>query len=149
MAFLECTFSRLGYDFLPDGKDSDIGNLESVYLNDRGAFLVVDAGTNLSGCVGIRRFSNGIAELKRLYVAEEYRGMGLGRKLCLAAIREGLRLGYESLRLDTTHRSHAALALFRDLGFQNIPRYNSDEFAGIFMERRIAGSHMSGRNKRE
>jgi len=37
--------------------------------------------------------------------------------------------------LDTTPKSAAAIRLFRNLGFREIPRYNEDPFAEIFMEK--------------
>jgi ribosomal protein S18 acetylase RimI-like enzyme len=123
--------------FFSNGKDSDIVCLDDVYLNNQGAFHVVDVKGAVQGCVGIRLLSKDTAELTRLYVAKAYRGRGLGKMLCLAAIHDGRRLGYESLRLDTTSRSVASLSLFRELGFREIPRYHSDEFAEIFMEKTL------------
>ena len=139
VSFLGSAFTRLGHEFLPDSKDSDIRDIEAAYLGGRGAFfVVVAADSEIRGCVGVRRLSDRVAELKRLYLSEEYRGQGLGRELCTVAIEESKRLGYAALRLDTTRRAIAALQLFQKLGLREIPRYNDDEFAGIFMEKTIA-----------
>ena len=138
MEFLEGSLSEMGYEFLPKGKDPDILCLEDVYLHNQGTFQVVDVNGSVQGCVGVRRLSEDTAELKRLYVAKTYRGRGLGKMICQTAIHDAKRLGYESLRLDTTSRSTAALPLFRQLGFKEIPRYHSDEFAEIFMEKRLS-----------
>jgi putative acetyltransferase len=135
LSFLNSTLSEMGYDFLPDGKDADIRDIDDVYIKNGGSFHVVDDQGEIRGCVGVKRLSDEIAELKRLYIAQECRGLGLGRALCINAIEDARNFGYKFLRLDTTTKSQAALALFRKLGFCEIPRYNSDLFAEIFMEK--------------
>jgi len=125
----------MGNEFLPDGKDSDIRDIDRVYLQNTGSFHVIDERDEICGCVGVRKFSDEVAELKRLYVAQKCRSRGLGQVLCLNAIRDACGFGYKFLRLDTTTKSKAALALFKKLGFSEIGRYNSDPFAEIFMER--------------
>jgi len=135
LAFLDHTLQELGREFLPDGKDADIRDLDRVYLKDRGFFHVVDHEGKICGCVGVRKFSNEVADLKRLYLGREFYGLGLGQALCTAAIEDARGSGYKSLRLATTAKSQAAVALFGKLGFHEIPRYNSDPFAEIFMEK--------------
>lgn len=133
-AFFGEVLAGMGYEFLPEGKDSDIGGIESAYTANRGSFHIVQAGGKVHGSVGLRKFSEEIAELKRLYLAAELRGKGIGRELCLQAIRDASALGYKFLRLDTTPKSAAAIALFTKLGFYPIPRYNADPYAELFME---------------
>ena len=135
ISFLKGAFSEMGNEFLPDGKDSDIRDIDRVYLQNTGSFHVIDERDEICGCVGVRKFSDEVAELKRLYVAQKCRGRGFGQALCLNAIRDACGFGYKFLRLDTTTKSKAALALFKKLGFSEISRYNSDPFAEIFMER--------------
>jgi ribosomal protein S18 acetylase RimI-like enzyme len=133
--FLDSALREMGRDFMPDGKDADIRDIEHVYLGERGSFHVVESQGEIRGCVGVRGFSDDVAELKRLYLARECRGLGLGRALCVRAIEDARDFGYQFLRLDTTAKSAAALALFRQLEFHEIERYNSDPFAEIFMEK--------------
>jgi putative acetyltransferase len=137
LSFLKSALSEMGYEFLPNGKDADIRDIDHVYLKNRGSFHVIDDQGGIRGCVGVRMLSDEIAELKRLYIARECRGLGLGRALCTSAIEDARAFGYRFLRLDTTTKSPAALALFRKLGFYEIARYNSDPFAEIFMEKTL------------
>ena len=137
LSFLNSTLTEMGYTFVPDGKDSDVRDLGQVYINNRGSFHVIDVQGEIRGCVGVRKFSDEIAELKRLYLARECRGLGLGRALCLNAIEDARGFGYKFLRLDTTAKSQAALALFKKLGFYEIARYNANPLAGIFMEKTL------------
>lgn len=45
--------------------------------------------------------------------------------------------GLNYLRLDTVLRAKKALALYRNLGFYEIPRYNDNVNAEIFMELKL------------
>jgi putative acetyltransferase len=137
LVFLNVALGEIGHGFLPDGKDTDIRDVDQVYIKNHGSFRVIDDQGEIRGCVGVRRLSDEIAELKRLYLAQECRGLGFGRALCMSAIEDARNLGYKCLRLDTTARSHAALALFRKLGFYEIARYNSDPFAEVFFEKTL------------
>lgn len=94
-----------------------------------GAFLEARIEDRICGCVGLRRWSSEEAEVKRLYVASDARGRGVGRDLLAAAADQALALGYRWLVLDTDGSSVAALALFRSQGFVAIPDYNSNTFA--------------------
>lgn len=132
--FLGQVLGGMGYEFLPQDKDSDIGSIESAYTGNRGSFHIVETGGKVRGTVAVRKFSEEIAELKRLYLATDLRGRGIGRELCLQAIRDASALGYEFLRLDTTSKSAAAIGIFTKLGFHPIPRYNEDPYAELFME---------------
>jgi putative acetyltransferase len=135
--FLEGAFSELGKQFLPELKDSDIRNIEAVYLNGRGSFHVVEVDGQICGSIGIRSYSDTIAELKRLYIARDLRGIGLGEALCKKAIEDAKELGYSHLRLDTTFRSKAAIKLFLKLGFKQIDRYNPNPVAEMFFEKSL------------
>jgi len=134
MSFLKVALFGMGYNFLPDQKDVDIRDIDAVYISNRGAFWVIDINDQICGSVGVRKYSDDCAELKRLYLNQEYWGTGLGYALCVAAIDAAKELDYRLLRLDTTLQSQAALGLFKKLGFREIARYNADPFAEIFME---------------
>jgi N-acetylglutamate synthase-like GNAT family acetyltransferase len=134
LSFLREAMTDMGYAFLPDQKDADIRDIHSVYLLNRGAFYVIDNHGAIRGSAGVRRFTDDVAELKRLYVGRDCRGIGLGARLCIAAIDDARALGYRLLRLDTTQKSVEAIGLFRKLGFIKIERYNQDPFAELFFE---------------
>lgn len=87
-----------------------------------GAWLATLSGRAV-GCVALRRFAPTTAELKRLYVAPEGRGQGLGRRLVLAALDGAAGLGYARVRLDTVGSMQAANRLYANLGFAPIAAY--------------------------
>jgi putative acetyltransferase len=64
-----------------------------------------------------------VGELKRMYVARDLRGKGIGRALLDRLEAEALKLGVDRLVLETGNRSPQALALYRRAGFTAIPAY--------------------------
>src|ERR1700682_97896 len=62
-----------------------------------------------------------VGELKRMYVARDLRGKGIGRALLNRLETEALKLGLDRLVLETGIRSPEALALYRGAGFTGIP----------------------------
>jgi len=65
-----------------------------------GAYLVgfVEGPPACGG--GIKDLGDGIAELKRMYVAPAYRGRGLARELLRALEGAARQLGHRAVRLD-------------------------------------------------
>ena len=90
----------------------------------RGAFFLLARQGTPVGCGAFRVLEDGqTAELKRMYVAPEARGQGLGRQLVDALEAEARALGVKKLVLETGTRQHAALALYRKAGFVDIPLF--------------------------
>ncbi len=104
--------------------DSELVALSTEYgAPDGAALLVVDDGGFAVGVVGVRRFDERSAELKRMYLAPEARGLGMGRALGAAAVGAARDLGYERLLLDTVAAMTAAIATYTVLGFVEISPY--------------------------
>jgi putative acetyltransferase len=92
--------------------------------------LLAELDGDVVGCAAVREFASGIAELKRLYVRPPARGTGLGRALSVEAIERARRAGFASIRLDTLPEMTAATALYRGLGFHEIPPYRHNPIPG-------------------
>jgi putative acetyltransferase len=97
-----------------------------------GAFLVARLRGRPVGCGALRRLREAtlvrevgpqVGELKRMYVAPEARGLGIGRALLIRLEAEARTLGLERLVLETGTRQTEALALYRRAGFTDIPPY--------------------------
>ena len=101
----------------------------------RGVALLARAGDATVGITGIRDLGASRCELKRMYVRPSWRGRGLGRLLCEAALRFAGEFGYASVRLDTLPSMDAAVQLYRSLGFVDIPAYRHNPIDGaVFLE---------------
>lgn len=70
-----------------------------------------------------RRVSDTVCELKRLYVTDQARGYGLGRKLSDALMRAAKSDGYITMQLDTGNRLTEAISMYESLGFNHIAPY--------------------------
>lgn len=102
-----------------------------------GLWLAVD-GDAVVGCVALRPLEPGTSEIKRLYLRPSARGTGLGRRLAEAAIARATSAGHARIRLDTLPTMTSAIALYRALGFVEVPAYNDNPVPGaLFLERRL------------
>jgi putative acetyltransferase len=89
----------------------------------RGAFLVAYIDGKPLGCGAVRRIDPAVAEIKRMYVAPEARGRGVGRQVLLVLEAEARRLGATRLVLETGPRQPEALALYSRAGFVEVPNF--------------------------
>lgn len=119
-------------DFALDFQDFDaeLAGLPGDYAPPRGALFVARVDGEPAGCVALRAFVESTCELKRLYVRDASRGLGLGRRLAEAAVGAARELGYVRMRLDTTPGMAAAQALYRSLGFREIAAYRPNPIHG-------------------
>ena len=101
--------------------------LPQPYAAPQGVLLVArERHARILGTVGVKRLAEGIADIKRLYVAPAGRGRGLGQALLESAIASAARLHYSRVRLDSHRPSMtAAIALYRKLGFAEIEPYGA------------------------
>jgi len=117
------------------GLFDDLNSHETVYGEPLGVFLVLMAKAGkVAGMGGVRRLSDDIAELKRMWFLPAYRGHGLGRWLAEELIEFARKAGYKIIRLDSGSNLHQALALYRKLGFREIGKYNGSVHCDVFME---------------
>ena len=133
----------LGVDLSYQGFEAELATLPGAYTPPDGALLIaVSSGGDAVGCVGVRKLAEpGVCEMKRLHVAPDARGAGIGRALVVAAIEAATRAGYAAMRLDTLPTMAAAAALYRRLGFETTPAYYDTPVAGtLFMRKALAAS---------
>ncbi|MDP3747365.1 MAG: GNAT family N-acetyltransferase [Phenylobacterium sp.] len=119
---------------------SELASLPGKHAPPAGELLLArDAVGAALGCVGLRPLAAvGCFEMKRLYLAPEARGTGLGRALAAAIVQKAREIGYSELRLDTLASMGSAIGLYRQLGFAEIaPYYEPTPPGTIFMALRL------------
>lgn len=103
-----------------EGFERELAGLPGEYAPPAGRLLLADGA---AGCVALRRLAVDTAEMKRLYVRPAFRGHGLGRRLTEAAIAAAREGGCSRLVLDSLPKLREAIALYRSLGFREVPPY--------------------------
>ena len=113
----------------------ELEHLASEYAPPAGAFLLAEEKGVYVGCVGMRQFSDGIGEIKRLYAIPAARDRGIGRLLAEGIVAAAKQLGYTRLLLDTLPSMKKAQSLYVSLGFKPTTAYRFNPVPGTaFLE---------------
>jgi ribosomal protein S18 acetylase RimI-like enzyme len=135
---LAAYLAHIGEDIDAEGLDHDIAYWEVEYDGTSGVLLVVESPAGeIVGTAGVRSLEPAIGEIKRMWVRPGCQGLGLGRQLMDRCLEEARALGFQVIRLDTERQMEAALHLYRSYGFTEIPDYNGNVRAQIWMERKL------------
>jgi len=102
----------------PEGIDADLRDIESSYRRRGGAFQVLEEPSGrILGCVGLLPIDRATCELRKMYLAREARGRGLGRRLLESALAQAKDLGFQRVTLETASVLVQAIALYKANGF--------------------------------
>lgn len=96
-----------------------------------GLLLVARLHGEPVGC-GALKLHDTVAEIKRMWVAPDVRGLGLGRRL-LAELEA--RADRRTLRLETNGALREAVALYRAAGFREVAPFNDEPYAHHWFEK--------------
>lgn len=122
----------LGVDLSFQNFEQEMASLPGTYAEPEGRLFFAEVAGQPAGCVGVRAIpdSESVCEMKRLYVEPQFRGLGVGRELALAAIKAAKDMGYRKLMLDTLPNMRMAVKLYRELGFMEAPSYYQTPIEG-------------------
>jgi len=127
--------SSLGFDLSFQNFEKELDELPGDYSPPNGRLLLGFHDSDPGGCVALRRISEEICEMKRLFVRPQCRGLGLGKALATKVIGDAREIGYRKMRLDTVPAMQTAIALYVSLGFREIEPYRYNPVEGTkFME---------------
>ena len=109
----------------------ELKEIKTHYSRPDGILIIVQQHAQLSlGCFGIRKLTDEICELKRMYIKKEARGKGLGNIMMIHALQLGQELNYLQMRLDTLPTMSAAINLYEKYGFYEIEAYRYNPIEG-------------------
>lgn len=130
----------LGIDLSYMNLQHEFAEMKQMYGGNNGTFFYALDEKQIIGCVGIRRVENEIAELKRLYVRDNYRGYKVGVTLLENALKSAKNLGYKKIRLDVIPTLQIAKELYISFGFYEIePYFNNPVKGTTYMEKNLQG----------
>ena len=102
-----------------------------------GLLLIARLRDEPVGCGALKFHENAIGELKRMWVAPQVRGLGLGRRLLLALEHEAREAGMTILHLETNHTLTEAIELYRHSGYREVEAFNDEPYAQHWFEKRL------------
>ena len=89
------------------------------------------------GCGALKFHGDEPTELKRMWVAPEARGVGLGRRLLRELERRARGAGATVLRLETNGALREAIGLYREAGYREVDAFNDEPYAHHWFEKRL------------
>ncbi|MHC4706892.1 MAG: GNAT family N-acetyltransferase [Planctomycetota bacterium] len=118
--------------------EKETANLPGAYTQPEGLLLLASYQGQIAACVAMGKLSDGICEMKRLFVRDEYRRKGVGTALCEALIEYAKRVGYTRMHLATA--LEPPKPLYKALGFKEITPFRDipEEIRGVvYMELKL------------
>jgi putative acetyltransferase len=118
------------------GFNKELETIDVQYNKPLGALILAYHSEIPVGCAGIREIDNSTAELKRMFVKPEYRGMKIGYNLMILALEKAKEMNYQKIRLDSLETMKEARKLYDSFGFYEIGPYRFNPLPGpVFMEK--------------
>lgn len=92
------------------------------------------------GCASFKQFDEECAEVKRVFLREDYRGMGISKKLMELIETYAKEKGFQYLIVETGKPMTTAIRLYQSIGFQTIPNYGpyKDMAGSVCMRKQIS-----------
>lgn len=109
----------------------------SELLPPKGLLLIARLHGRPVGCGALKFHRGAPAELKRMWVAPEERGMGLGRRLLIELESQARKHRVGVLQLETNGSLKEAIHLYRESGYKEVPRFNDEPYAHHWFEKRL------------
>jgi len=102
-----------------------------------GLLLVATLRGDPIGCGALKFHDNEPTEIKRMWVAESARGLGLGRRILSELENHARMQGTRTLRLETNKSLAEAIRLYRSAGYVEVAAFNDEPYAHHWFEKQI------------
>ncbi len=102
-----------------------------------GVFLIARRDGRSVGCGALRKIDASIGEVKRMWVHTQARRLGVGRRILEKLEALARERGLTTLRLDSNRALSEAHALYRKLGYVEVPRFNDEPYAHVWFAKRL------------
>jgi len=103
----------------------------------RGVFVVAMLGGEPIGCGALKFDPVEPPYLKRMWVAPEARGLGVGKRLLADLEQRALEAGGRSVRLETNRSLTEAIAMYRAAGYVEVEPFNDERYAHHWFVKRL------------
>jgi DNA-binding MarR family transcriptional regulator/N-acetylglutamate synthase-like GNAT family acetyltransferase len=135
---LQSYFAELDARF-DDGFDpeSSISASAQELTEPAGLLLVAWLRGEPVGCGALKLHGRRPAEIKRMWVAQAARGLGVGRRLLQELEAHARARGARRVRLETNHALREATGLYRSSGYAEVEAFNDEPYAHHWFEKRV------------
>jgi ribosomal protein S18 acetylase RimI-like enzyme len=122
-----------------DGFDTalSISATEDEMTPPAGLFLLATLHGEPVGCGAVKFHPEAPAEIKRMWVSPQVRGLGLGRRLLAQLEAHAEARGVRTLRLETNRTLDEAISLYRTAGYREVAAFNDEPYAHHWFEKTI------------
>jgi ribosomal protein S18 acetylase RimI-like enzyme len=103
----------------------------------RGLVLVARLDGTPVACGAVKLSDPDAAEIKRMWVAPEVRGRGLGGRVLDALEARAVAAGKSLARLETNRSLVEAVAMYRRRGYREVPAFNDERYGDHWFEKRL------------
>lgn len=130
---------ELNEDLCFQSFDTEIDNPLYKYSAPTGALFIAYYNAMPVGCIALQPLQEPhTCEMKRLYVAPDYRKLGVGDALVKILLQEAQSLGYATMKLDTLERLQAAIQLYQKFGFETVTAYYDNPLPSVvYMQKKL------------
>ena len=94
-----------------------------------GAFVAAYLRGEAIGCGAVKHHPGNVSDIKRMWIAESARGLGLGRQLLEHLEGLAREHGSREAHIETSNVLPEAIALYRSAGYIEVPPFNNEPFA--------------------
>lgn len=108
---------------------------ERVLRPPIGLLLVATFTGDPIGCGALWFHAEGTADIKRMWVADTARGLGLGRRLLAELENRVAARGLKSVRLETNRTLVEAISMYRSAGYIEVAPFNDEPYAHHWFEK--------------
>jgi DNA-binding MarR family transcriptional regulator/GNAT superfamily N-acetyltransferase len=102
-----------------------------------GQFLVAYLRGDPIGCGAVKHHPDAPAEIKRMWIAPQARGLGLGRRLLQTLEQSARESGARIAHIETSLALGEAVALYASAGWVEVPAFNDEPFADHWLEKTL------------
>ncbi|MFH1368631.1 MAG: GNAT family N-acetyltransferase [Elusimicrobiota bacterium] len=117
--------------------DDDLNDIEGIYINNQGEFIIAELEGVIIGMGAIRQVSEGIAEVKRMRVEPGFQGKGIGSQILIMLEKRAKELDYKELQLDTSSKLHRTQKFYTERGYVEFDRQTKGDHDLVFFKKRI------------
>ena len=102
-----------------------------------GLFVIARLRGRPVGCGALKFHGRSPAELKRMWISRDVRGLGVGRRLLADLERRAKVGGARVVHLETNRNLKEAIALYRSSGYREVAAVNAEPYAHHWFEKRL------------